>query len=393
MLNANNNILVFSSCYGCGVCSAICPKHTISLQLNKDGFWQPMIAEKEDCINCGRCLDVCAFSDLDLYPQQAIKGFATWSKDLQVRKKASSGGTGFEIAKFHIEMGYKGVGVKYNPEKQQAEHFIADNVKAYIQSIGSKYIQSNTQNAFAQLKKGEKYVITGTPCQIASLRKYIRKRKMEDDVLLIDFFCHGVPSMNVWTKYLVEIERKIGKVTYASWRNKEAGWHDSWAISLDSQKVRTTIDWHDSYEMLIRGKKGCYVKKKSDGDLFYKFFLGDFCFNRVCYKCPFKCENSAADIRIGDLWGSKYESNEEGVTGVLVYNERGEAALTNSNVEAIIEDISVVTEGQQQSNMSMPKYYALIMYLLRSTLSLNVVFQLSKILRIGTIMKYKFANK
>lgn len=28
----------------------------------------------------------------------------------------------------------------------------------------------------------------------------------------------------------------VGKVTYASWRNKWRGWHDSWAIGIDGEK-------------------------------------------------------------------------------------------------------------------------------------------------------------
>ena len=54
----------------------------------------------------------------------------------------------------------------------------------------------------------------------------------------------------------------------------------------------------------IKGEKSYYNKKRSEGDLFYKFFLGNMCLGRACYKdCKFKYLNSAADIRIGDLWG------------------------------------------------------------------------------------------
>ena len=51
-------------------------------------------------------------------------------------------------------------------------------------------------------------------------------------------------------------------------------------------------------------RESYYNKKRSEGDLFYKFFLGNMCLGRACYKdCKFKYLNSAADIRIGDLLG------------------------------------------------------------------------------------------
>ena len=57
-----NNITHLSYCYGYGICSAACPKRIISIKLNDDGFYHPMISESDKCIDCGICLDVCAFN-------------------------------------------------------------------------------------------------------------------------------------------------------------------------------------------------------------------------------------------------------------------------------------------------------------------------------------------
>lgn len=62
--------------------------------------------------------------------------------------------------------------------------------------------------------------------------------------------------MLAWHKYLAIVEKQVGKVIYASWRNKRTGWHDSWAMAIDGEeKCGDKVDWHDSYNMLIRGKK------------------------------------------------------------------------------------------------------------------------------------------
>ena len=73
------------------------------------------------------------------------------------------------------------------------------------------------------------------------------------------------------------------------------------------------VDWHDSCNLLIR-EKSFYNSRLSQGDNFYRFFLSDACLGKACYEmCKYKYDRSAADIRIGDLWGDTYKSDEDGV--------------------------------------------------------------------------------
>jgi len=225
-----NNIADIHNCFGCGVCSAACPKSIISISLNKNGFYEPNIDESSKCVNCGICRDVCAYINDGLALKNIqIRSWAAWSNDEKIRRKCSSGGIGFEIGKQLINEGYKAVGCRYNVSEQRAEHFIASSVHEFIQSIGSKYIQSYTEEAFKKiLRKGQKYIITGTPCQIDSFRRMIQKFRCEDNFILLDFFCHCVPSMYAWKSYISGLEPILGKIIYASWRNKfNYGWHDS----------------------------------------------------------------------------------------------------------------------------------------------------------------------
>lgn len=389
------NISNLSNCYGYSLCTCICPKHIIDFKLNRNGFYQPVIIDEKLCIQCGLCLKVCSYyNEAPEVNVGALQGSATWSKDDAVRRKASSGGTGFEIARSLLSQGYKVLAVRYNAEKQEAEHYVANSETELIASMGSKYIQSNPAEAFRSMKKEERYLVIGTPCQIASMRRYVRQKRMDGDVVLMDFFCHGVPSKLVWDKYIAELEPRIGKVVYASWRNKQTGWHDSWAMGLDGDKAGTAVNWHDSYNMLIRGKKTFYSCRRSEGDLFYKFFLSDVCFNKACYKdCKFKHLQSAADIRIGDLWGSKYASDEKGVTGVLVFTDKGKRILLDCNIEKISESVEVVTEGQLKGNLSRPYFYSFLLSLLRTPLSLRYIYRIVQMLRIGSILKYKLHLK
>lgn len=373
-----NNISHIHNCYGCGVCSASCGKGIISIELNRDGFYEPRIRDNDKCTNCSICLDVCAFNhhELALEPEEIeIKAWAAWSNDEEVRRKCSSGGIGFEIGKQLIEQGYKAVGCRYDIEHQRAEHYIASTAEEFIQSIGSKYIQSYTEKAFKQIsRRGEKYLITGTPCQIDSFRRMIRKFHCEENFILMDFYCHCVPSMNAWRAYISMLEPKIGTVIYASWRNKfEFGWHDSWLMGIDGIKTCKPTDWHDSYNLLIREKKTYIQSRMSQGDMFYKLFLGDICLGPQCQKeCKYKYDKSSADIRIGDLWGETYQDDQKGVSALVAITKKGREIIEGlKGVRLIEHPFEIVAEGQMKKNAHQKEMTKVVMYLLRNNISLE----------------------
>ena len=363
------NISQVYDCYGCGVCATVCAKKIIEITLNKDGFYEPKITDLDKCTNCGLCLDVCAFNHSELsLSERKINSWAAWSNDEDVRRKCSSGGIGFELGKQLIERGYHAVGCRYDIVEHRAEHYIATTIEEFIQSIGSKYLQSYTVDALRQIqRRGQKYLITGTPCQIDSFRRMIRKFRCEDNFLLMDFFCHCVPSMWAWKAYIKMLEPKIGKVTYASWRNKfEYGWHDSWLMGIDGENTSKPVDWHDSYNLLIREKKSFIQSRMSQGDMFYKLFLGDICLGPQCEKnCKYKYDQSSADIRIGDLWGETYKKDQKGVSALVAFTDRGRDIIENlQNVTLIEHPFDVVAEGQMKKNAHHKEVSFVIMYLL-----------------------------
>lgn len=376
------NISEINDCYGCGVCAIACPRQIISIQLNNDGFYAPQIAENDKCIDCGICLKVCSYIKDDISPLEgySIQTYAAWSNDSSVRYKCSSGGISFEIGKYLISKHYRACGVKYNTAKHRAEHFVADTITDFIPSIGSKYIQSFTFDGFSELNKTDKFLVTGTPCQIDSLRHYIRMKKIEDNFVLIDFFCHGVPSMLMWQKYLSEVRKKIKNITNVSWRDKTTGWHDSWSMSIDGDLIDETTE---AIPLNTEIEKSCYSSRLSKGDMFYRFFLTDRCLGKACYdKCKYKMYSSAADIRIGDLWGNTYKTDEEGISGVAVFTEKGESVLKSlENVELVKEPDEIVAEGQMTKSAKRPLGYWLTKHLVKTNVSLK---------RIDSIIRYEY---
>lgn len=354
-----NNISGIESCYGCGVCAMACGKKIIDIKVDKEGFYSPYITDESKCVNCGLCVEVCSYCHDDLsVNNRPLASYAGWSNEPGVRRVSASGGVGFEISRSAISNGSSVVAVRYNVAENRAEHYIADSVEALLPSMGSKYIQSFTLDAFRLIDRRKKYLITGTPCQIDSFRRLVRRFKCEDNFLLMDFFCHGVPSRLVWDKYLKNMRKMVGEIEYVSWRNKQNGWHDSWIMAFDGENGEgETVDWHDSYNLLIKGKKHFVNVRASQGDLFYSMFFGNNCLGKACYKkCKFKYCHSSADIRIGDLWGDTYSSEDKGVTACVAFTEKGERLLKESNCELVEHPFETVAEGQIEKPLSYPAF-------------------------------------
>lgn len=360
-----NNISNISDCFGCGVCALACAKKIIDLRLNEDGFYQPVIAEQEKCTNCGLCLDVCSFNKKDLaLASGTVKAYAAWSNDFDIRKSCSSGGIGYEIGRSLINDGFKVCSVRYNVQEARAEHYIATTVEELSQGIGSKYLQSYTVTGFKGISiKGNKYLVVGTPCQIDSFRRFIKRYNCEDNYVLVDFFCHGVPSYLLWKKYLSEHENTLGRIVSASWRNKTRN------------KESDSCDWHDSWDIHIQGDKGLFQSKLSEGDLFYRFFIGNYCLNNCCYNdCRFKHVSSSADIRLGDCWGKKYAKDKKGVSTVIALTDLGAKVLGQLNTcEFVEEGLECVTEGQYKKPVSKPFIRSKVIKMLRSKPSLKTI--------------------
>lgn len=380
-MSVKTNISILNNCYGCGVCATSCPQNIINIKENVDGFYTPVISSAEKCTNCGLCLKVCSFSNELILNNEIKSSYASWSIDSEIRKKASSGGVAFELAKHGVSEGYQVCGVVYNNRKHRAEHRILDNENELFQTLGSKYIPSTTLPAFEQLvskgNKNKKFIVFGTPCQIASLKLLIRKFKRDDNFILVDFFCHGVPSLKVWDRYIQS--KGITKSENIKWRDKKNGWHDSWYI------VGLDKDGHEDFR-----------SQKVSEDEFFQFFLGHYALAPCCLNaCKFKKYNSLADIRVGDLWGEKYNSNEKGINGVICFTEKG-MKFMESMASIILknEDVDIVSKGQMSTCASKPQGYLLIKMLLRySNFSLNNILRIERFFILATVLPKRIIKK
>lgn len=92
--------------------------------------------------------------------------------------------------------------------------------------------------------------------------------------------------------------------------------------------------------------------------MFYKLFLGDCCLGKQCYDhCKYKYNKSSADIRIGDLWGTTYADDEDGVSAAIALTNKGYGILQNCNCKLIEHSMECVSEYQMTKCPPKPEFY------------------------------------
>lgn len=193
-------------CCGCAACVQVCPKQCFSFEEDKEGFRYP-VADRIKCIDCGLCEKVCPVIN-QYEATNPIKVYAAINKDEVIRMQSSSGGIFTLLAEKVIREGGVVFGAAFD-ENWEVQHTYVETIKDLAKLRTSKYVQSrmedNYQRAKAFLKQGRKVMFTGTSCQIAGLKHFLRKDY--DNLLAVDVICHGVPSPMVWRDYLLEIQK------------------------------------------------------------------------------------------------------------------------------------------------------------------------------------------
>lgn len=199
-------ILKSGLCTGCGLCNVIDPS---AIMVEKDGLLQPSeLPESEDfnhyCPGIGydiKKMGAKLFPDTSYryelgYYKQLL---ALRSQSVDTLKNASSGGIVTEICKYvlekHLADGIICTRYDYSDERVRPISYIAYNIEDLMQSQGSKYCPTSTLVVLNEVMQhpDKKYVLIGTPCQIAGFRKYASEHSTlrEQVVLCISNFCGG----------------------------------------------------------------------------------------------------------------------------------------------------------------------------------------------------------
>ena len=239
------------------------------------------------------------------------EAFAVWASDEIRASKSSSGGVFPVLAKYFLDTGGVVCGAAFvssGGDLPRLEHIIITSADELPRLQGSKYIQSDTSNVLEPIKKtlrsGQKVLFVGLPCQVAGLKQYLKKDY--ENLLTLDLICHGVPSYELWARYMKE---RFGdeQVLDQTFRDKDAGWSASahmGTITTEKRQIKQ-LAWQDAY---------------------LRAFYNNLSLNNACFSCKFSTLPRIADITMGDFWGVREWREElddiKGTSVILINNQK-----------------------------------------------------------------------
>ena len=297
-----------ASCCGCTACKMVCPQQCIEMEYDEEGFIYPIV-DNTKCIHCGVCKNICPFEKNDTINEDPI-AIAAFCKDEQIRYESSSGGVFTILATNVIEHGGIVCGAIFDSNTKKVKHFCVDTVDGLKVFRGSKYIQSELGNLYNKIQyylaMDRKVLFSGTSCQVAGLKAYLRKEY--ENLVCVEVICHGVPSTKLWKNYVNYVEKKKGKIIdQIYFRSKK--------YSLGNYNVRDRIcNKTDTFQFAFENS-------------FFRLFNSNICLRPSCYECKVKGKNTKADISLGDFWhiDEIYSDLDDGkgISLVLLCTEKG----------------------------------------------------------------------
>ncbi len=292
-------------CCGCYACANVCPKSCISMKRDEEGFSYPEV-DVSRCVNCGVCERVCPvlnpFAPLPDAELDALPAHALRINDDSVFMDSSSGGVFSAFAMHVISKGGVVFGAAWAPD-WTVRHAFAETEGSLAKFRGSKYLQSEIGDCYKVAKKflsgGRLVLFSGTPCQIAGLKRYIGREP--ENLITIDIACAGVPSPEVWESCLADMTG--GKI-----------------FGLKGVKFRKKLDVGGRLDSRV------FSLEFEDGEVRYmpysevpylNLFGRNLVMRPSCHACAFKWLRSGSDIILGDFWGiEKFVETANAVEGV-----------------------------------------------------------------------------
>lgn len=329
-----------ADCCGCTACASVCAHHAISMEPDALGFLYPKV-DTEKCTNCGLCEKVCAFNsnyDKSLNLAQPL-AYAARHKDMKEVETSRSGAAFIAISDYVLDNGGVVYGAGYT-DHFRVIHKRATTKQERDEFKGSKYVQSDLNHVFLQIKKdlkdGLTVLFSGTPCQTAGLNSFIGK-KLREHLILVDIVCHGVPSPYIWKDYITYLEKKHkDSICQVNFRDKQLyGWtahHETFKFSN-----------------IMREK----LIPKSFTYLFYEHIM----FRLSCGVCPYTNTRRPSDITIADFWGwektdPNINTDDKGVSLILINTKKGNMIFDSIKSQMIT--IPAKLEDCLQPNLQHP---------------------------------------
>lgn len=269
-------------CTGCGACVKICPRQAITLKPDKEGFLYPSINESL-CSHCSLCVQKCpclktaSIVNHNLY-------FGAHAKEPSIRSLGSSGGI-FPLLAIHVlQQG----GIVFGAclmEDGSVAHNGIERIEDLDKITKTKYVQSNLSNVWetvqTSLAEGRIVLFCGTPCQTEGLQSYLGKGY--SNLFLIDLVCYGVPSPEIWQRYINFLQRKYASKPLMFYFRDKCNQDNGHTVKIQSKEKEYTYSVYK--------------------DLFLRSYFKNVNIRPSCYHCSHCTVLRKSDITLGDFWG------------------------------------------------------------------------------------------
>lgn len=308
------NIVLAKSkeCTGCAACANICTHDAISMVEDENGFKYPQINGKK-CRKCGLCQNNCSVINVtNKTPQKQIV-YAAVGKNSDDVKTSSSGGIFPLLAENVLDKNGTVYGCAIDQD-MRAFHTVAYTKEELVLLKGSKYIQSDIGNTYRQVEKdlneGRKVLLSGTPCQVAGLKAFLRKDY--SNLITVDLVCHGVPSYSFFKQYIdwYENKKRVKILDY-----------------VFRDKTKTDMGCVARIRYLKNGKERTTLSRYNANYYYYYYYMLGKIYRRSCYSCPYANLNRLSDVTLGDFWGINNLHPEidiqNGMSVVILNTEKG----------------------------------------------------------------------
>ena len=315
-------------CSGCTACANACPQNCIEMQADEEGFLYPVINEAV-CIQCNKCISVCPMKTCaERNPSKDTYVIRTMDRD--ILDQSSSGGFFSGIAQYILEEGGIVVGVVFD-EKFEVRHTLTDTYSKIVNMRGSKYVQSIIGNQFQQikeyLKQGRKVLFTGTPCQVDGLHKYLGKEY--DNLICVDFVCHGVASPEVWRIYKDNlVARYKSNLEEYSFRSKYCGHHN-----------------FGTYAKFSDGTEYRRDDQSEEKDFMHMAYFNELCSRPSCHACLFKSLERSSDITMYDCWNFEkltgMQDDDQGYSTIITHTHKADVILDKIKEDYFIKKVDL----------------------------------------------------
>lgn len=329
-------------CCGCTACASVCAHGAIRMERDPYGFAYPQ-TDPSRCTDCGLCERVCPMQQPHASRGPAATLVAL-ARDKEEQRSSASGGVASLMARHIIR---EQAGVVYGctaTDPHHVRHVRVDSEEGLRQLKGSKYVQSDMEGVLQQVKAdvkaGRPTLFIGTPCQCEAVRQFMRKEP--DNLLLIDFVCHGVPSQRMLSEAI---------------RCQHAGTtHVTFRYRTPFGKLQ--------YGLTLRDHNGHMRYRQPYGkDRYTTAFLKGLNYRPSCYACPFACLSRPGDLTVGDFWDRKklytrLPDHTQGLSQLHVNTPKGQQLLHQCRTNIITSPIPLaqLLEHSQQLSHPMPRH-------------------------------------